>query len=551
MRKIIICFDGTCNDPKDGMSVTTPGFEGLRSHQNVSNIVKLHLMFGGNLLNDQSRSTIGSQTSFYYKGVGTYGDILRRLYNAGFAPADSDVGKIIRNAIKDLTEHYQPGDEVFVFGFSRGAAIGRKFCSVLPMYFKAFGLEYEPEVRFLGVFDTVAAINRPNLYKKGRRPASDVLFENRTIAPCIKEALHIVALDDKRVPFYPTLMNRESKVTEIWFPGVHGNVGGGNKSDGLSDLALDFMLQELERRGFGLDILQPKGIDYQNIPGNPTLNDMGKPVLKVDRRNLEIQPDPACENQSLAQQTKLINLYGVNDRQLRVNVDDVVSHEPSLVHESVIERLKLVESYHPNSMSRAKLTHPVTQKPLSYRIWQKPDRDNILIPTSTSPSQPPIGPEIRHTYNHYKSGQLVSPSPLSVGASKLVEVFARRLYSDSGILIKPGESYEISVFPDQVWFDANITCGPDGWRAEDKIRLHKRWLIKASERFRRMPKLDWFALVGCIGHSDKHAFPAHSDNTPLPYTPTLAGQLCFFANDLLRLYKNNHGSIILNIRRLT
>ena len=113
-------------------------------------------MFGGGIKPEkrgkENPNTPG-QRSFYYSGIGTYGGWLRKLINVAFAPKDWDMDKIITNAAKDLKGAYKEGDEVYIFGFSRGAAIARIFSAKIS--------EHCPEVKkikFLGVFDTVAAI---------------------------------------------------------------------------------------------------------------------------------------------------------------------------------------------------------------------------------------------------------------------------------------------------------------------------------------------------------------------------------------------------------
>jgi len=124
-RNLIFCFDGTCNEPADAAQDNTRS--GGLEDNNISNILKLHLLFGGDLKDGNAHQL--PQQSLYYPGVGTYGSKLKRLFNAGLAL--TEVGRIIDDGLKDLDRHYQKGDRIFVFGFSRGAAIARRFCSVL------------------------------------------------------------------------------------------------------------------------------------------------------------------------------------------------------------------------------------------------------------------------------------------------------------------------------------------------------------------------------------------------------------------------------------
>ena len=65
--------------------------------------------------------------------------------------------------------------------------------------------------------------------------------------PRIARAVHIVSLDEDRVAFEPTLINRDQanpgRITEVWFPGVHSDIGGGYWHDGLADVGLSYMIK--------------------------------------------------------------------------------------------------------------------------------------------------------------------------------------------------------------------------------------------------------------------------------------------------------------------
>lgn len=181
--------------------------------------------------------------------MGTYGPWLRQKINAALAPEKMDVRTILNKAGADLAQHYQTGDRVYIFGFSRGAALARRFASLMRKYLPAIG-EQEPVVRFLGVFDTVASIGVPNL-EDDQKPRSQVVFENMTVSAHVQEALHLLSIDENRIAFQPTLMNREDKVTEVWFPGAHSDVGGGFAKRGLSDIALQFIVEQIRKREVG------------------------------------------------------------------------------------------------------------------------------------------------------------------------------------------------------------------------------------------------------------------------------------------------------------
>ena len=259
-KNILLCFDGTNNHPKDAEQEREWFGRNKIEDSGITNVLKLHLIFGGNLDNKPASA---SQHSFYYPGVGTYGSKFRQIFNAGLAPENLDVGRIILNAASDLKSVYQPGDHIFIFGFSRGAAIARKFASVIGKHIDC--IANPKPVRFLGVFDTVASMGVPNL-DKNDMPRSDVVFENQFISPHIQEALHLVSIDENRVVFQPTLMNaEEDRVTEVWFPGAHSDVGGGFWYDGLSDTTLQFMLEHIKRRQLGVTLYNPANLDFANL----------------------------------------------------------------------------------------------------------------------------------------------------------------------------------------------------------------------------------------------------------------------------------------------
>ena len=154
-KAIVFSFDGTGNEPSDAGEFV--------EDESITNVLKLHLLLGGGMgeegevLGDGK----GKQLAFYYNGIGTreegrsvpgLGRVIS-FVNMAFAPTWGDAKRILREARRDFEKSYNTGDRVAVFGYSRGAALARKFVSQL--------LEDEKcgSVAFLGVFDTVAAMN--------------------------------------------------------------------------------------------------------------------------------------------------------------------------------------------------------------------------------------------------------------------------------------------------------------------------------------------------------------------------------------------------------
>ena len=241
-KTVIFSFDGTGNEPSDAGEFV--------EDESITNVLKLHLLLGGTMGEDGAvlGDGQGKQFAFYYNGIGTreggrsvpwLGRLVSAV-NMMFAPTWGDARRILREAKEDFGKFHKDTTRVVVFGYSRGAALARKFVSQLLEERKC------NSIAFLGVFDTVAAMNgvqRPN-----EDVATDVLFENGTLHDGVERAVHIVALDEDRTLFRPTLINRdpenEDRITEVWFPGVHGDIGGGYWHDGLSDGALEFMIDQ-------------------------------------------------------------------------------------------------------------------------------------------------------------------------------------------------------------------------------------------------------------------------------------------------------------------
>ena len=272
MKTLIFCFDGTSNDPEDVGNYV--------EDRSITNIQKLHVLFGGSLSSKSKNQTYNGtitndnglqQRSFYYRGVGTYGGLLRRTINKIHAPERffSDAKSILNDAINDLEKHHMKGSHVLVFGFSRGATLARRFATVAKNRSGIEGLKID----FLGVFDSVTAFS---LLFRGiigtdfgikKKPVSDGVLENGTMSQDVRKTVHLVALDENRAALQPALFNyAPDRITEIWFPGTHSDVGGGCWKDGLSDLALEYMIKKLKQECVGyIRILNPGEVEYGQL----------------------------------------------------------------------------------------------------------------------------------------------------------------------------------------------------------------------------------------------------------------------------------------------
>jgi pimeloyl-ACP methyl ester carboxylesterase len=320
MKKLIFCFDGTCNSPEDSADF----FEDT----SISNILKLHAFFGGKLSpKNGANSTLKKQHSFYYSGVGTRGNWLKRKFNAMFSPPYGDMDDILDKAKEDLADNFSDGDQIYIFGFSRGAAIARMFASKLAH-----------NIKFLGVFDTVAATRGSLDLNPDTYPVSGIVFENGTLGSHIEKAVHLLSLDEKRILFQPTLFNHDSRVVEIWFAGVHSDIGGSYWFDGLSDITLQYMLNCVEKE---LTIVDVNDIDYEALKIAGAQDD-----ICIDDLNIK----PLVTGKLHTQVRTKTNSVTLSPRLVRVNVDDVKSNHVPLVHHSVSERFTKVSEYRPYAL---------------------------------------------------------------------------------------------------------------------------------------------------------------------------------------------------------
>ncbi len=516
-KNIILCFDGTCNNPEEAVEHHT--LFGNVEDANITNILKLHLIFGGDLNN---KGVFEDQISFYYSGVGTYGSWFQKLINKTIAPPNEDVSNILKRAMSDLFRHYQTGDKLFIFGFSRGAAIARRFSSVLATTFPALG-KLPPQIEFIGLFDTVAAIKKPNLLKKELQPASDVVFENRIISPLIKEALHLLSINDRRIAFFPTLMNKDERVTEIWFAGAHSDIGGGYRYDGLSDITLQFMLNELNRRNLGLKFLAPCQIDCSKLTENE--------IVLIEYSDLIIQPNYLGQNHEQEAITHFKELF-LDYRSPRVSLNDIPSIYPPIIHHTLFDRLFDDPEYNPVAL-RERMLNPYTDENVSFCVWYTPDK--IIEYTSLEDARLAAA-HTSHT--------------LALNESTTFSVQANQRYNASRVLLKMGEEYRFDINPEQYWFDADIPATPKGWD-RSKINGVKEWVISFAESERRCPNAEWFEVIGTVLENDDHLFQMlkYQDDTH-PYKPTVDGELFAFANDLNDKYGNNLGCIQITITRI-
>lgn len=282
MKHLIICLDGTWSDANAPAPQT--------------NIAILAGVI------DPNPDGAPEQRVYYDAGVGT-GGLIDRIAGGVFGKG---LSANVLAAYRFLSQFYAPGDNIYVFGYSRGAFTARSLCGFLSASGlltadmcnaanQEFAWNYyrtppkqrfpadrarlkrithpDPRVRFLGVFDTVGALGIPRSFMSriGRR---SLQFHDADVSSIVDHSCHALAIDEYRLEFEASVWTeprhrKYHSVEQAWFPGSHANIGGGCADRGLSDLALEWMLKRLERHSPELKLApketwaQPLSPDYR------------------------------------------------------------------------------------------------------------------------------------------------------------------------------------------------------------------------------------------------------------------------------------------------
>ena len=136
---------------------------------------------------------------------------------------------------------------------------------------KQAGIIAAPSIRFLGLWDTVAAYGLP--VDEMTRGVSQWIWPlelpNHTLDSKVQRACHALSIDDERTSFHPVLWNerkepnrtgarrytKEERISQVWFAGMHANVGGGYPDDSLARIPLYWIMEEA--RACGLKFKRP------------------------------------------------------------------------------------------------------------------------------------------------------------------------------------------------------------------------------------------------------------------------------------------------------
>src|SRR3984957_7996298 len=386
-KNIVICCDGTGNE----------------FGESKSNVVKLYKM----LVHD------ASQLTYYHPGVGTmgarnaltgFGRWWTKVIGLAFGYGISDN---IADAYQFLMRTFQPDDTLYVFGFSRGAYTARALCGMLRIigllredneglipysirmikeknidfgtaadFKKTFCRECKPH--FVGVWDTVSSVGW--VYNVAHFPST-----NATHNPDLKIVRHALSIDERRASFRQNLFGEphdaEQDIREVWFAGVHSDVGGSyaEPESQLSKIALQWMVCEAESAGLRVD--QNRKADI--LGGKPPYV-APDPLAKNQHESLkgawwiaELWPKVFSYPVPVAGQAEPKWKQGIrfNLGRPRTILDGV--H----IHQSVLDRLRGVPSYGPRNLPQ----QYVTERETSCELTPRPVHGQPIAPHPKRP----------------------------------------------------------------------------------------------------------------------------------------------------------------------
>jgi uncharacterized protein (DUF2235 family) len=321
MKRIVVLIDGTWNDERRGddtnVAKLDPGNKGA--------LKRLIL----------AKSAAGTlQLCHYHDGVGTQGGFLDRILGGSIGLG---LKKIVQDCYSFVVANYEADDEIYVFGFSRGAYAARALTGLIgasgiqrqanPQEFEIAWSHYrvppavrkaqteadatdhvviqryrslvdrnafhgDRSVKCVAVWDTVGSYGVPTGF--GFAPLARYItllflgFHDTRFGDHVDVGLHAVAIDERRRPFVPTFwtipkgQQPRGHVEQTWFAGVHCSVGGGYADAGLSDQALIWMIARVQAlTGLEFDSTAVKATTNPNIDGEVVNSSKGWPISQL------------------------------------------------------------------------------------------------------------------------------------------------------------------------------------------------------------------------------------------------------------------------------
>jgi hypothetical protein len=392
-KNLVVCCDGTNNEIAG----------------DATNVLRLYRM----LVRDSE------QIAYYDCGVGTIANPDRisgvgRTFSRCF---DSAMGLTIRqhflNAYRFLVRHYEPGDKIFLTGFSRGAYTARAVAGAIHMlgivrpelegladlawaiysgenanvgdrfaaanrFKKSFTVkdtsvetvddkEQDVKVHCVGVWDTVSAFGAISDLRSLPYTANN---------SSILHIRHALAIDERRAIFQanrfrPKKSEQHGSIKEVWFAGVHSDVGGGYaevdhkatadqpaiKGSTLSKVSLEWMLREMK----SLDLRINETVEHHlmNSAAHPAANPLGitHESLTGIWNLLEVIPQRRFSASAGESTWHWPNFW--RRRYIPLPSNGCLAPAPPTLHASVVQRMNHPDvKYQPNNLPSDYLIEP-------------------------------------------------------------------------------------------------------------------------------------------------------------------------------------------------
>ncbi|MDS4048837.1 glutathione transferase GstA [Accumulibacter sp.] len=526
-RQIVVCLDGTWNNPVE-----------------QTNVYRLFEMLAGEEQRVEESGPIRSHLvrrnedllAYYLQGIGRGG----RLHGLLGRTHGITVHDSVIDAYLLVSQVYRRGDKIWIFGFSRGAWAARTLGAFIARsglipgpeaddddsadnaeriwlnYKEGLGLKrggrfwrYHDEVpiRMIGVWDTVGENGVPEfngLHLVDREELGLMQFSDRELSPRVEHGRQALAIDEERADFAPTLWTAREGVRQVWFAGAHADVGGGYEHRGLSDVALEWMIGEVNALDAGLRLL-PDPLDA------PLEAD-----CLADRHDETRGPIWRSRPQ----------------KERRVPED-------AELHESVLERLRERFDYRPKALE---------DLPVCAGFFEDDER--------------------RADEQLQQEREELPFRKLPVDGATRFPVHAHKWWNASGVEVDVGERYRIAA--SGTWLDRGVPANADGYESDG-------WLHHLTQGSRRLEERPWFSLVAAVHPlPDLEASNPASENmltgllestisgvariddeSSLIATPDGCeieiiepGFLYFFANDSAFAYADNRGFLSVEVTRL-
>ncbi|HEY1746854.1 MAG TPA: DUF2235 domain-containing protein [Xanthobacteraceae bacterium] len=341
MKRIVVLIDGTWNR------------EGTADDTNVAILDGANRIVTLRFIRDQDASGI-EQNVHYHDGVGTEGDFFKKLLGGAIGLG---LKQIILQCYGLIVDDYEPGDEIYLFGFSRGSYAARALAGLIgasgiarrraPELLDAAWQHYrvkptardQPQtgstseqtavadyaslaarqsfhadrsIACVGVWDTVGSYGIPagfGLAALARYYALITLgFHDTSFGDNVAVGLHALGVDEHRRPFVPTFwtiakgQRPNGYVEQTWFAGAHCNVGGGYPDSGLSDQALIWMIARAQAlTGLEFNVNAIGAAVRPNIGGAVVDSTIGWPLDHVlPHYRKVLPPDAICHGYLLS-----------------------------------------------------------------------------------------------------------------------------------------------------------------------------------------------------------------------------------------------------------